>query len=336
MHLRNHRNENQHLERLECVLSVYLVVCRSVKASHVLISADGQVCMSGLRSIFSLIRHGQRARVVHDFPQYSVKVLPWLSPEVLQQVPPPAPLLHRTDPQEPHQHFEETSNVSSLRTFRVTIPGRIFTASESQPVNWPTDTCPSRTCPPRRWGADGPSVRMSNDTSRLLPFQMLLEKLNGTVPCLLDTTTIPPEELALKPSRSGADSGICEGPGGGIRHSNGEPSSSSGHPYNRTFSPHFHAFVELCLQRDPEKRFLLFFFIPPRGLDTRVNVAAGLSGFTPHSPCCGYLRLLCLCPSRPSASTLIGHPFFKQVCDKEQEHTCVHVTTVSAPGSNSL
>lgn len=65
-----------------------LVACRSVKASHVLISADGRVCMSGLRSIFSLIRHGQRARVVHDFPQYSVKVLPWLSPEVLQQVVP--------------------------------------------------------------------------------------------------------------------------------------------------------------------------------------------------------------------------------------------------------
>lgn len=62
------------------------VLLRSVKASHVLISADGQVCMSGLRSIFSLIRHGQRAKVVHDFPQYSVKVLPWLSPEVLQQV----------------------------------------------------------------------------------------------------------------------------------------------------------------------------------------------------------------------------------------------------------
>ncbi|MEQ2203774.1 hypothetical protein XENOCAPTIV_003517 [Xenoophorus captivus] len=41
--------------------------------------------MSGLRSIFSLIRNGQRAKMVHDFPQYSVKVLPWLSPEVLQQ-----------------------------------------------------------------------------------------------------------------------------------------------------------------------------------------------------------------------------------------------------------
>ncbi|XP_061079103.1 STE20-related kinase adapter protein alpha-like isoform X3 [Conger conger] len=60
-------------------------VHRSVKASHVLVSADGQVFLSGLRSIFSLIRHGQRVRSVHDFPQYSVKVLPWLSPEVLQQ-----------------------------------------------------------------------------------------------------------------------------------------------------------------------------------------------------------------------------------------------------------
>lgn len=33
-----------------------------------------------------MISHGQRQRVVHDFPKYSVKVLPWLSPEVLQQV----------------------------------------------------------------------------------------------------------------------------------------------------------------------------------------------------------------------------------------------------------
>uniref|UniRef100_A0A8C2ZRN4 STE20-related kinase adapter protein alpha n=2 Tax=Cyclopterus lumpus TaxID=8103 RepID=A0A8C2ZRN4_CYCLU len=180
-------------------------VHRSVKASHVLISADGQVCMSGLRSIFSLIRHGQRARVVHDFPQYSVKVLPWLSPEVLQQN---------------LQGYDSRSDIYSLG----------ITACELANGHVPFKDMPAT--------------------------QMLLEKLNGTVPCLLDTTTIPPEELSMKPSRSGADSGICEGPvAGSVRHSNGEASSSTGgHPYNRTFSPHFHAFVELCLQREPERR----------------------------------------------------------------------------------
>uniref|UniRef100_A0A668V6Y1 STE20-related kinase adapter protein alpha n=1 Tax=Oreochromis aureus TaxID=47969 RepID=A0A668V6Y1_OREAU len=201
-------------------------VHRSVKASHVLISADGQVCMSGLRSIFSLIRHGQRAKVVHDFPQYSVNVLPWLSPEVLQQN---------------LQGYDSRSDIYSLG----------ITACELANGHVPFKDMPAT--------------------------QMLLEKLNGTVPCLLDTTTIPPEELSMKPSRSGADSGICEGPGaGGVRHSNGEPSSSSGgHPYNRTFSPQFHAFVELCLQRDPEKR--------------------------------------------PSATSLVGHPFFKQIKRRPSE-----------------
>lgn len=202
-------------------------VHRSVKASHVLISADGLVCMSGLRSIFSLIRHGQRAKVVHDFPQYSIKVLPWLSPEVLQQN------LHG---------YDSRSDIYSLG----------ITACELANGHVPFKDMP--------------------------PTQMLLEKLNGTVPCLLDTTTIPPEDLSMKPSRSGADSGICEGPGaGGVRHSNGgdASSTSAGHPYNRTFSPHFHCFVEMCLQRDPEKR--------------------------------------------PSASTLLGHPFFKQIKRRPSE-----------------
>lgn len=201
-------------------------VHRSVKASHILISADGQMFLSGLRSIFSLIRHGQRARVVHDFPQYSVKVLPWLSPEVLQQN---------------LQGYDFRSDIYSLG----------ITACELANGHVPFKDMPAT--------------------------QMLLEKLNGTVPCLLDTTTIPPEELSMKPSRSGADSGICEGPGaGGARHTNGEPSSSSGgNPYSRTFSSHFHAFVELCLQRDPEKR--------------------------------------------PSASSLIGHSFFKQIKRRPSE-----------------
>ncbi|CAL8310893.1 unnamed protein product [Arctogadus glacialis] len=200
-------------------------VHRSVKASHVLIAADGQVCMSGLRSIFSLIRHGQRAKVVHDFPPYSVKVLPWLSPEVLQQN---------------LQGYDFRSDIYSLG----------ITACELANGHVPFKDMPAT--------------------------QMLLEKLNGTVPCLLDSTTIPPEELCIKPSRPGAPGGAC-----GARHSNGDPSTASssapagGHPYSRTLSPQFHAFVELCLQREPEKR--------------------------------------------PSATTLIGHPFFKQIKRRPSE-----------------
>lgn len=239
-----------------CVCCLTGVARRSVKASHVLISADGQVCMSGLRSIFSLIRHGQRARVVHDFPQFSVKVLPWLSPEVLQQVlrPPPPPL----------QPLPSVGNDGGeSQPFLLSEPpGLRFPLGHLQPGDHGLRAGqrpralqghaghPGEDLAARR----GTLLRRLDSHLLLLLFQMLLEKLNGTVPCLLDTTTIPPEELALKPSRSGADSGICEGPGvGAVRHSNGDPSSSA-HPYNRTFSPHFHAFVELCLQRDPEKR----------------------------------------------------------------------------------
>lgn len=86
-----------------------------------------------------------------------------------------------------------------------------------------------------------------------IPFQMLLEKLNGTVPCLLDTTTIPAEELTMKTSRSCANSGIGEGMAvSNVRAANGE---SALHPYHRTFSPHFHHFVEQCLQRNSDFRY---------------------------------------------------------------------------------
>lgn len=82
--------------------------------------------------------------------------------------------------------------------------------------------------------------------------QMLLEKLNGTVPCLLDTSTIPAEELTMSTSRSAANSGLSDSLATGTpRTSNGD---SLSHPYHRTFSPHFHHFVEQCLQRNPDVR----------------------------------------------------------------------------------
>ncbi|XP_044303360.1 STE20-related kinase adapter protein alpha isoform X1 [Varanus komodoensis] len=176
-------------------------VHRSVKASHILISADGKVYLSGLRSNLSMISHGQRLKVVHDFPKYSIKVLPWLSPEVLQQN---------------LQGYDAKSDIYSVG----------ITACELANGHVPFKDMPAT--------------------------QMLLEKLNGTVPCLLDTTTIPPEELTMKPSRSGASTGLGEGmAASSARASNGEAVL---HPYHRTFSPYFHHFVEQCLQRNPDLR----------------------------------------------------------------------------------
>ncbi|KAL1770842.1 STE20-related kinase adapter protein beta [Sigmodon hispidus] len=58
---------------------------RSFKGSHILISGDGLVTLSGLSHLHSLVKHGQRHRAVFDFPQFSTSVQPWLSPELLRQ-----------------------------------------------------------------------------------------------------------------------------------------------------------------------------------------------------------------------------------------------------------
>ncbi|CAH1241587.1 STRADA [Branchiostoma lanceolatum] len=77
--------------------------------------------------------------------------------------------------------------------------------------------------------------------------QMLLEKLNGTMPRLLDATTLPNvDDDAL--TSAGGDSGI----GGSMATSSMMRSEQL--PYQRVFSPQFHEFVFLCLQRDPADR----------------------------------------------------------------------------------
>nr|XP_006636863.2 PREDICTED: STE20-related kinase adapter protein beta [Lepisosteus oculatus] len=58
---------------------------RSVKASHILLSADGRVYLSGLHSLYSMMRDGKRSKFVYEFPQHSSSLLPWLSPELLRQ-----------------------------------------------------------------------------------------------------------------------------------------------------------------------------------------------------------------------------------------------------------
>ena len=63
-----------------------------------------------------------------------------------------------------------------------------------------------------KWTWEGILVLPGASPARawLCPPQMLLEKLNGTVPCLLDTSTIPAEELTMSTSRSVANSGLSE------------------------------------------------------------------------------------------------------------------------------
>ncbi|XP_055020400.1 STE20-related kinase adapter protein beta-like [Boleophthalmus pectinirostris] len=60
-------------------------VHRGVKASHILLSGEGRVYLSGLHSAYSMMREGKRQRVVYDMPHHSPALLPWLSPELLRQ-----------------------------------------------------------------------------------------------------------------------------------------------------------------------------------------------------------------------------------------------------------
>ncbi|XP_061692972.1 STE20-related kinase adapter protein beta isoform X2 [Syngnathoides biaculeatus] len=60
-------------------------VHRGVKASHILLSEEGRVYLSGLHGVYSMMREGKRMRAVFDMPHHSPALVPWLSPELLQQ-----------------------------------------------------------------------------------------------------------------------------------------------------------------------------------------------------------------------------------------------------------
>jgi len=61
-------------------------VYSDIKASHILVQADGGVRLSGFRHCLSMTLHGQRRQSVHDFPDFYVHSLNWASRELLEQV----------------------------------------------------------------------------------------------------------------------------------------------------------------------------------------------------------------------------------------------------------
>lgn len=81
---------------------------------------------------------------------------------------------------------------------------------------------------------------------------MLLEKLNSTVPCLLDTSSDLPEELTMSTSYSAANYGLSD------NLATSTPGTSSGdspsHPHHHNFSPHLLHFVQQCIQCNPDIR----------------------------------------------------------------------------------
>lgn len=56
-----------------------------MRASHILISAQGQACICGLRYSCEVVNSGKWQRTIFSFPKSSTNNLKWLSPEVLQQ-----------------------------------------------------------------------------------------------------------------------------------------------------------------------------------------------------------------------------------------------------------
>ncbi|XP_014681812.1 PREDICTED: STE20-related kinase adapter protein alpha-like isoform X4 [Priapulus caudatus] len=91
----------------------------------------------------------------------------------------------------------------------------------------------------------------------MAPSQMLLEKSNGTMPRLLDSTTVDASMLQDKEQAVEADSipnlENDAGPSGADKGSFDSLSSDQA-AYKRTFSCMFHQFVEACLHRNPSLR----------------------------------------------------------------------------------
>lgn len=58
---------------------------RAINGSHILVSSDGRVCLTGMGYSTNLIKDGRCRLVLHDYPSNAHNNLSWFSPEILEQ-----------------------------------------------------------------------------------------------------------------------------------------------------------------------------------------------------------------------------------------------------------
>lgn len=172
------------------------IIHRGIKASHILLSADGRVALTGIRNAYSMIKNGHRLRTVHEYPITCVSMLKWFSPEILAQ--------NLTG-------YDTKSDIYSVG----------ITACEL---------------------ANG-----AEPFADMQLTQMLLEKMHGTKPVLIDCTTIADLVGNENGTQVAQDSGIDVD----TAKSRAEVISIAS---RRKFSSHFHSFVDICLEKDPSRR----------------------------------------------------------------------------------
>jgi len=160
-------------------------VHRGLKASHILVSSEGQVKLSGHRNVCSCMDPSGKIIKIHDYPTHDTSYLPWLSPEILQQN---------------MDGYGAKSDVYSLG----------ITACELANGYAPFTDMPVT--------------------------KMLLEKLRGLMPCLLDRSTL-----------------FESSNGGECLSSSNQLDNCSTHS-SKQFSTFFHNVVAECLQHQPANR----------------------------------------------------------------------------------
>ncbi|PZC71308.1 hypothetical protein B5X24_HaOG213659 [Helicoverpa armigera] len=221
-----------------------LYIHRSVRASHVLIGANGGVRLSGLRSAASLMVRGRRQRHLHQLPppDSDNTNLMWLSPELLEQN---------------LKGYDEKSDIYSLGVLCCELGNGAVPFAEVPTTLMFTEKV--RGSRPQLLDCSTFPEPCLDDTEMkseyicckavLCPTTLMFtEKVRGSRPQLLDCSTFPEpclDDTEMKSMYNG-DSGVGD---------SADAVSRLRQVYaGRKLSDTFHHLSEMALQRDPDKR----------------------------------------------------------------------------------